>query len=112
MTIARDVAPPVHLHGVTYMQQWVRCGNPRCRTCPHGPYWYAFYARPASKELMERRGRRGKLTRIVTTVKGGTMRKYIGKEIPPSILEAFRVASETDEHILAEAKRERRRRGR
>lgn len=27
---------------VTYRQQHVRCGK-RCATCPHGPYWYAFW---------------------------------------------------------------------
>lgn len=21
----------------------VRCGKPGCRSCPHGPYWYAFW---------------------------------------------------------------------
>ena len=34
--------------GVTYRQQYVRCGKVGCRRCPpvgpgHGPYWYAFY---------------------------------------------------------------------
>ncbi len=34
--------------GVTYRQQYVRCGKPACRRCPpagpgHGPYSYAFY---------------------------------------------------------------------
>jgi hypothetical protein len=34
--------------GVTYRQQYVRCGKAGCRRCPpagpgHGPYWYAFY---------------------------------------------------------------------
>lgn len=26
----------------TYRQQWVRCGK-GCRSCPHGPYWYAYW---------------------------------------------------------------------
>ncbi len=34
--------------GVTYRQQYVRCGKAHCKTCPphgpgHGPYWYGFY---------------------------------------------------------------------
>lgn len=26
----------------TYRQQWVRCGK-GCNSCPHGPYWYAYW---------------------------------------------------------------------
>jgi len=40
--------------------EWVRCCNPRCRACPHGPYWYAYW-------------REGKRTR----------KRYIGKQLPP-----------------------------
>jgi hypothetical protein len=29
--------------GVTYRLERVRCGKPGCRSCPHGPYWYAYY---------------------------------------------------------------------
>ena len=34
--------------GVTYRQQYVRCGKATCKKCApagpgHGPYWYAFY---------------------------------------------------------------------
>jgi hypothetical protein len=34
--------------GVSYRQQYVRCGKPGCRRCPphgpgHGPYWYGYY---------------------------------------------------------------------
>ena len=34
--------------GVSYRQQYVRCGKTGCRRCPpagpgHGPYWYGFY---------------------------------------------------------------------
>ncbi len=28
---------------VTYRLEMVRCGKPSCRSCPHGPYWYAYY---------------------------------------------------------------------
>lgn len=26
-----------------YRQESVRCGKPGCATCPHGPYWYAYW---------------------------------------------------------------------
>jgi hypothetical protein len=29
--------------GVTYRLERVRCGKPGCKSCPHGPYWYAYY---------------------------------------------------------------------
>ena len=28
---------------VTFRQEHVKCGKPGCRTCPHGPYWYAYW---------------------------------------------------------------------
>ena len=28
---------------VTFRQQLVRCGKQGCATCPHGPYWYAYW---------------------------------------------------------------------
>ncbi len=31
------------LDGVTYQQEMVRCGKETCSTCPHGPYWYAYW---------------------------------------------------------------------
>lgn len=34
----RDDHPEMRLR-----QQWVRCGKESCRTCPHGPYWYAHW---------------------------------------------------------------------
>ncbi len=38
---------PVDTYGapvnVTYRQEHVRCGKPTCATCPHGPYWYAYW---------------------------------------------------------------------
>jgi hypothetical protein len=46
---ARRALPPgVQPDGVSYRQQYVRCGKPSCRKCPphgpgHGPYWYGFY---------------------------------------------------------------------
>jgi hypothetical protein len=29
--------------GITYRLEEVRCGKPGCKSCPHGPYWYAYY---------------------------------------------------------------------
>jgi hypothetical protein len=28
---------------VTYRLEKVRCGKPECSSCPHGPYWYAYF---------------------------------------------------------------------
>ncbi len=47
---------------VTYRLESVRCGKPGCTTCPHGPYWYAYFR------------------------EGGKLRsRYIGKELPATI---------------------------
>jgi hypothetical protein len=44
---------------VTYRLEPVTCGKPGCRSCPHGPYWYAYYR------------------------EGGRLRsRYIGRELP------------------------------
>jgi hypothetical protein len=32
------ISPTVRLR-----RQWVRCGKETCGTCPHGPYWYAYW---------------------------------------------------------------------
>ncbi len=29
---------------VSLRQQLVRCGKPNCGSCPHGPYWYAYWS--------------------------------------------------------------------
>lgn len=26
----------------TYRSEYVKCGNKRCKSCPHGPYWYRY----------------------------------------------------------------------
>ncbi len=44
---------------ITYRQEYVRCGKERCRSCPHGPYWYAYW-----KE------------------RGRTRSRYIGRHLP------------------------------
>lgn len=28
---------------VTYRLEAVRCGKANCKSCPHGPYWYAYF---------------------------------------------------------------------
>jgi len=33
-----DASPKVHLP-----PRMVRCGKETCTTCPHGPYWYAYW---------------------------------------------------------------------
>ena len=47
VSTARGRDPDGRPNGVTYRQQYVRCGKPGCRRCPpqgpgHGPYWYGF----------------------------------------------------------------------
>jgi hypothetical protein len=49
---------------VTYRLESVRCGKPSCRSCPHGPYWYAYY-------------REGDRLRS----------RYIGRELPDDVKE-------------------------
>lgn len=29
--------------GVTYRLERVKCGKAACTSCPHGPYWYAYF---------------------------------------------------------------------
>ncbi|HJR45708.1 MAG TPA: hypothetical protein VJ927_08900 [Actinomycetota bacterium] len=48
--------------GVTYRLESVRCGKPGCTSCPHGPYWYAYF-------------REGKQLRS----------RYIGRDLPPDV---------------------------
>lgn len=43
----------------TYRCEYVRCGKRNCRSCPHGPYWYAYW-----KES------------------GRTRSRYVGKKAP------------------------------
>lgn len=41
-------------------KKMIRCGDPNCTKCPHGPYWYGYW-----KEA------------------GVLKSTYIGKELPP-----------------------------
>ena len=47
---------------VTYRRESVRCGKPGCKTCPHGPYWYAYYRED-----------------------GRVRSRYIGKDLPANV---------------------------
>ncbi len=54
-----DLAEPAPRGKVTFRQERVRCGRDGCTTCPHGPYWYAYWR------------------------EGGRLRsRYIGKDLP------------------------------
>lgn len=48
--------------GVTYRLETVRCGKAGCASCPHGPYWYAYF-------------REGKRLRS----------RYIGRDLPADV---------------------------
>lgn len=41
----------------SYRCEYVWCGNKRCKSCPHGPYWYAY-----------------------RHAKGKTYKRYVGKK--------------------------------
>lgn len=37
------VPPEVSEPNISMRSQMVRCGKSGCRSCPHGPYWYAYW---------------------------------------------------------------------
>jgi hypothetical protein len=41
--VQRIVLEKRSIAGITYQRELVRCGKPRCKRCPHGPYWYAYF---------------------------------------------------------------------
>ncbi|MEX0836262.1 MAG: hypothetical protein WD010_09235 [Nitriliruptor sp.] len=47
-----------------YRQEQVRCGKSSCTSCPHGPYWYAYWKED-----------------------GRTRKRYIGRHLPGEPLE-------------------------
>jgi hypothetical protein len=59
-----DAAEPGLPRGLSYRQEHVRCGKDGCRTCPHGPYWYAYWKED-----------------------GRTRKRYIGRQLPGEPLE-------------------------
>ena len=42
-SLGDEAAEVVESGSVTYRLESVKCGKEGCRTCPHGPYWYAYY---------------------------------------------------------------------
>jgi hypothetical protein len=32
-----------YVAGIHYREELVKCGKPKCKRCPHGPYWYAYF---------------------------------------------------------------------
>lgn len=42
-SLGDDAAEVVESGSVTYRLETVRCGKESCSSCPHGPYWYAYY---------------------------------------------------------------------
>lgn len=59
--------------GVSYRLETVKCGKPGCTSCPHGPYWYAYF-------------REGKRLRS----------RYIGRELPEDVKAAIGDRPERD----------------
>jgi hypothetical protein len=63
-----------------YRQEHVRCGRDSCTTCPHGPYWYAYWRED-----------------------GRTRKRYVGRHLPGEPLEPVvpdlppRVGATTDQ---------------
>jgi hypothetical protein len=39
---SREVVKVRQVGKALYQLEWVRCGNKRCKACPHGPYWYGY----------------------------------------------------------------------
>ncbi len=59
----------------TFRLQYIRCGKRSCRSCPHGPYWYAFWSED-----------------------GKTRSEYIGKRDPRSPATARTAEAEAKPH--------------
>lgn len=65
-SIGDDLGEEPEEGSVTYRLESVRCGKPGCKTCPHGPYWYAYY-------------REGSKLRS----------RYIGRDLPEGVKEVL-----------------------
>jgi hypothetical protein len=66
----REVVESKRLGKVCFRLEHVRCGNKRCKSCPHGPYWYSY-----------------------TRKKGKTVSKYVGKDLQKAFKESAPVES-------------------
>lgn len=51
-----------YAEGIHYRQETVRCGKANCKSCPHGPYWFAY-------------SRRGVMLKKI----------YVGKDLPAAV---------------------------
>ena len=49
-----DDVPP----GYSIQERYNRCGNPRCKSCPHGPYYYAYWTGPNGKTMFKYLGKK------------------------------------------------------
>lgn len=86
--LLRELQPPIHLDGATYQQQYILCSKPSC-TKWHGPYWYAYF----------RAGAR-------------TKSRYIGKNLPASVVDQVRAQADDAKTIAREVARVKRARKR
>ncbi|MFA9430085.1 hypothetical protein [Egicoccus sp. AB-alg2] len=63
LLVAADGPPGAHETDLPptlrYRQEHVRCGKAGCTTCPHGPYWYAYWKED-----------------------GRTRKRYLGRNLP------------------------------
>jgi hypothetical protein len=59
----------------TYRCEYVRCGKRNCRSCPHGPYWYAYWK-----------------------VDKRTRKRYIGKDNPYADVAGQQTREEARQH--------------
>jgi hypothetical protein len=65
LLVSHDPPGPATGTKVTFRQETVRCGKKACKSCPHGPYWYAYWR------------------------EGGRVRsRYVGKRLPPGAPQA------------------------
>ncbi len=43
LSLGDDAAVDGSEEGVSYRLETVTCGKAGCKSCPHGPYWYAYF---------------------------------------------------------------------
>lgn len=97
--LLRELHEPIHLDGVTYQQKYILCSKPSCEKW-HGPYWYAYY-KPRVDATAPKKKRATK-----------TRSKYVGRELPASVVDQVRAAADDARHIELEVERVKRARKR
>ena len=79
----------LHAQGIKvyFFEKMIRCGNPRCQSCPHGPYWYGYWLESIEVENDKEpsQGRRPKKSFIKKQI---VHCFYIGKAIDPELIVA------------------------